>query len=144
MTFSTGSELSFCSLHSHCDSVFQQSDQLFETVSAGCHRSNMLQVFQRGCKFSTCGCKFSTCGCKFSHVGASFQLALPRQDEILSPQDMQASDPQLVPSQDFLNCGCKFSHVGASFQLALPRQDEILSPQDIRASGPQLVPNWRR
>ena len=30
---------------------------------------------------------FLNCGCKFSHVGASFQLALPRHDEILSPQE---------------------------------------------------------
>ena len=61
-----GRFLGFCSLHSHCDSVFQQFDQLSGTVSAGCHRSNVLKVFPRGCKFS--------------HVGASFQLALPRQD----------------------------------------------------------------
>ncbi|MEI6257830.1 MAG: hypothetical protein WCQ77_14435, partial [Planctomycetota bacterium] len=37
--------------------------------------------------------------CKFSHVGASFQLALAFDTmEILSPQDIQASDPQLVPN----------------------------------------------
>ena len=44
--------LGFCSLHSHCDSVFQQSDQLCGTVSAGCHRKTVLQVFPCGCKFS--------------------------------------------------------------------------------------------
>ena len=41
-----------------------------------------------GCEFSTCGCEFSTCTCL-------------RQDEILSPQETPASDPQLVPSQGF-------------------------------------------
>ena len=46
------SSLGFCSLHSHCDSVFQQSDQLSGTVAAECRRSNMLQVFLCGCKFS--------------------------------------------------------------------------------------------
>jgi len=39
-----------------------------------------------------------------------FQLALPRQDEILSPQEIPASDPPLVPSQ------C-FSIVGTSFPM---------------------------
>jgi len=66
-----------------------------------------------------CGCEFSTCTCL-------------RQDEILSPQETPASDPQLVPSQCFLTRGCEFSYVGASFQLALPRQDGILSPQETR------------
>ena len=48
---------------------------------------------------------------QFQPVGAI------RQDEILSPQDIQASDPLLVPSQGFLNCGCEFSHVVASFPM---------------------------
>ena len=107
--------LGFCSLHSHCDSVFQQSDQLSGTVSAGCHRSNMLPytglpqcdehvqegwvrkelrskpfvgAHFRGCKFSTRGCKFSTCTCL-------------QQDEILLPQR--------EVGRGTLNCGCKFS-----------------------------------
>ena len=44
---------------------------------------------------------FAKMCCKFSHVGASFQLALLRQDEILSPQEIPESDPRLVPSQCF-------------------------------------------
>ena len=84
--------------------------------------------------------------CEFSHVGASFPTCTClRQDKILSPQDIQASDPRLVPSQVFSNCGCTFSHVGASFPTCTClRQDEILSPQEILESDPQAVPNWRR
>jgi len=37
-----GTLLGFCSLHSHCDSFFQQSDQLSETPAARCHRKNVL------------------------------------------------------------------------------------------------------
>ena len=68
----TCASLGFCSLHSHCDRVFQQSDQLSETVSAlvpspkrAASSPMWLQVFP-------CGCKFVNCGCKFSHVGTSF------------------------------------------------------------------------
>ena len=68
----TCASLGVCSLHSHCDRVFQQSDQLSETVSAlvpspkrAASSPMWLQVFP-------CGCKFVNCGCKFSHVGTSF------------------------------------------------------------------------
>ena len=46
-----------------------------------------------------------------------FNLHFPDKMEILSPQEIPASDPQLVPSQCFLNCGCTFSHVAASFPM---------------------------
>ena len=48
-------------------------------------------------------------------MGASFQLALLRQDEILSPQELPASDPQLVPSQGHLNCGLQVFPCGCEF-----------------------------
>jgi len=100
--------------------------------------------------FAKMCCKFSHVAASFSHVGASFSTCTClRQDEILSPQEIPASEPQQVPSQGvfevvaahFQTVAASFSHVGASFQLALPRQDEILSPQEILASDPQLVPS---
>ena len=125
------SSLGFCSLHSHCDSVFQQSDQLSGTVSAGCHRSNMLPYaglpqcdkhveegsvrkelrskpfvgahFPMWVQVFPCGCKFSTCTC-------------PRQDGILSPQGRWVGFFELWVH--IFPCGCKFSHVAARFQLA--------------------------
>ena len=48
------SHLGFCSLHSHCDSIFPR------------------------------GCKFLNCGSKFSHVAASFQLAGSTRDKMKS------------------------------------------------------------
>jgi len=72
-------------------------------------------------------CRHKRCGYKFSHVGASFQLALLRQDEILSPQEMwvqvfpcgckfsTCTSPTRWKSCRHKRGGCEFSHVGASF-----------------------------
>ena len=110
--------LGFCSLHSHCDIVFQQSDQPSETVSAGCHRQTVLRVFP--------------CGCKFSHVGASFPTCTClRQDEISSPQDIPASDPQLVPSQGFFELWVQVFQLAHAFDTMKScrhkRHDELVS-----------------
>jgi len=119
------------------------TDSVFETVN-----SNVLGVGASA--FAVC-IAITTA---FSHVGASFpmwvrvfQLALPRQDEILSPQETWVRVFQLaLPRQDEISspqetwvrvfpCGCEF------FNLHFPDKMEILSPQEIPASDPQLVPS---
>ena len=51
-------------------------------------------------------CRHKRRGCKFSHVGASFPMWVRVSNlhfldtmKILSPQEMPASDPQLVPNE---------------------------------------------
>ena len=88
-TFSTDTELGLCSIYSHCDSVFQQSDQLSETVSAlvpslkhavihsPCRSVRSVSRKDRpekSCFPSLSRVHIFPCGCKFSHVGASFLL----------------------------------------------------------------------
>ena len=123
----TASDLSlgFCSLYSHRDSVFQQSDQLSETVSAGCLRKNVLRVFP-------------------SHVGASFQLALAF-DKMKSCRHKRYRHLILswFRARFFRIVGARFSMWVRVFNLHFPDKMEILSPQDMQASDPRLVPNWR-
>ena len=53
-----------------------------------------VQVFQLALAFDKMkSCRHKRGGCEFSHVGASFQLARPRHDEILSPQDIPPEKP---------------------------------------------------
>ena len=92
--FST--HLGFCSFHSHCDSVFQQSDQLSGTVSA------LVPSLKRAASFPM-WVRVFPCGCEFSHVGASFPTC---------------TSPTRWKSRRHKRRGCTFSHVGASFQLA--------------------------
>ena len=123
-TFSTDTELGLCSIYSHCDSVFQQSDQLSETVSAlvpslkhavihsPCRSVRSVSRKDRpekSCFPSLSRVHIFPCGCKFSHVGASFPMWV-----------------------QVFSCGCEFSLVGASFSTCTSptrRQDEISSPQ---------------
>ena len=98
--FST--HLGFCSFHSHCDSVFQQSDQLSGTVSALVPSPKRAASFPMWVRVFPCGCEFSTCTCL-------------RHDEISSPQETWV---RVFP------CGCEFSN------LHFPDKMEISSPQE--------------
>ena len=74
--------LGFGSLYSHCDSVFP----------CVCEFSNLHMPSTRWNLVAT-----RDVSCTFSHVGASFQLALPRQDGISSPQETWVHIFQLEP-----------------------------------------------
>ena len=56
-----GRFLGFCSLQSHCDSVFQQFDQLSGTVSAVVPSLKHAAIFPMWVRVFPCGCEFSTC-----------------------------------------------------------------------------------
>ena len=130
-TFPTDTELGLCSVYSRCDSVFQQSDQLSETVSAlvpslkhaaihspcrSVRSVSRKDRSEKSCVPSLSRVHIFPCGRTFSLVGASFllwlrvfQLALLRQDEISSPQ-RHVGAGFLLWVQVF-SCGCKFSNL---------------------------------